>query len=500
MLQRFAFKALRIHVKSYHKKLDKVCADVGNCQENLLDKIISEYSGTQFSHDFGLKRKMNYDDFKRLIPVQTYESLYPYINNERQCKRESLLKSPAIKWERTSGSSGKEKWIPYNKYALRNFQNALFYWLSDLLKAPIPFKTGVVFYSFSPSIKNLESGEISDDSDYLPSLIKTFFSDYFIHRPELKLIRDPSEFRLYLGLLLLSKRDLETIFIWSPSYLLSLLGELESQRDFAMKLLRRDKYQFFTNERKSEVIANWGDYDFLWPQLKFISCWTEATASFFLPQMKKVFPNVVIQGKGLVATEAPMTIPLFGREGSLPLLMDIFFEFKNDNGQILRLHELIVGHTYSIIITNKSGLIRYEIGDYVRVNSYYNRVPLLEFIGRGHLLSDMTGEKLNELQVREILQKYLPASKFAFLNPNLSENPFYELISDYCDNSFLELVETSLLGIYHYKESRRLGQLDKLKLKIVPDVQRAYYDIMLDRGIKYGDIKFNTLVTFNQKK
>ena len=75
----------------------------------------------------------------------------------------------------------------------------------------------------------------------------------------------------------------------------------------------------------------------------------------------KSFPGVYIQGKGLLATEAPMTIPWFQVVGGVPLVEDVYFEFETDSGELLELHELALDHSYEVIISQAAGLCRYRM-------------------------------------------------------------------------------------------------------------------------------------------
>ena len=112
----------------------------------------------------------------------------------------------------------------------------------------------------------------------------------------------------------------------------------------------------------------------------------------------------MVQGKGLLATEAPMTIPLIKAQGCVPVLNEVFFEFEHQ-GNIYHLHELELGKVYSIIISQKGGLYRYRIGDRVRVTHYYLKTPCLEFLGRTETTSDLVGEKLHEDFVQDTLNQ-----------------------------------------------------------------------------------------------
>src|SRR5207253_1141539 len=60
-------------------------------------------------------------------------------------------------------------------------------------------------------------------------------------------------------------------------------------------------------------------WDQLWPALKLLSCWTDGSSGLFVDSLSRRFPGVLLQGKGLLATEAPITIPLIYAPAPVPL-------------------------------------------------------------------------------------------------------------------------------------------------------------------------------------
>ena len=46
----------------------------------------------------------------------------------------------------------------------------------------------------------------------------------------------------------------------------------------------------------------------IWPRLALISCWTDAAAASFLPDLQSLFPGVEIQPKGLLATSSMIIV------------------------------------------------------------------------------------------------------------------------------------------------------------------------------------------------
>lgn len=179
--------------------------------------------------------------------------------------------------------------------------------------------------------------------------------------------------------------------------------------------------------------------------------------------LQQHFPHTLIQGKGLLATEAPMTVTLLGANGCVPMLTEVFFEFEDEAGNIHLVHELELGHTYSVIISQKGGLYRYRMGDRIKPTHYYQATPCLRFLGRHHSTSDMVGEKLTLAFVSQTLtQLDLPDNAFKCLVPCLSPSPHYSLLIDHispCKTHTAQGLDQLLCQSFHYRQARLLGQL-----------------------------------------
>jgi hypothetical protein len=62
-------------------------------------------------------------------------------------------------------------------------------------------------------------------------MLRQSWARSFFMSPALGGILDPSAYRRSLAALLLAEPDLEVVFIWSPTYLLSLLDFVSAERD-----------------------------------------------------------------------------------------------------------------------------------------------------------------------------------------------------------------------------------------------------------------------------
>ena len=88
-----------------------------------------------------------------------------------------------------------------------------------------------------------------------------------------------------------------------------------------------------------------------------------------------------------------------------------FFSFvpeesaSDPHPHVLLAHELELGKLYKVIMTNESGLYRYDINDTVKVNDFYNRTPVIAFVRKTSDVLNITGEKLHVNQFIMTIKK-----------------------------------------------------------------------------------------------
>ena len=157
----------------------------------------------------------------------------------------------------------------------------------------------------------------------------------------------------------------------------------------------------------------------LWPHLRVVSCWSHGQAGIAATDLQRRLPHVSLQPKGLLATEAFVSIP-FGKHHPIAVASH-FLEFADEHGEPRLAHELRLGETYSVIVTTGGGLWRYRLGDSVKVEGFLAATPSLRFIGRGGSVSDLCGEKLAEAFVTRAIEAACAscgfAPRFAMLAP-----------------------------------------------------------------------------------
>jgi hypothetical protein len=438
------------------------------------------------------------------VPIVTYDDLTPWIQPEPggQPDATGLTPEPILFYERTSGSSGPCKWIPYTRSLRRSFSHLFCLWAQDLIHHGPKFTTGQVYACISPQLGS--DASLQDDTDYLEGWLQGLLHPFLVSPKGLSQIRDPQIFQRELCLALLRAEQLETISIWSPSFLQAQLRNIHAQRASLLEALRHQ----IGRERWQILAAPHLDFAQLWPHLKLISCWDRINAADSAQTLRHQFPGVMVQGKGLLATEAPLTWPSIAAQGYLPLLEHIFFEFADTQGNLYPLHELSLGQDYTLILSQTGGLYRYLIGDRVRVSHWYKETPCLEFLGRSAAVSDLVGEKLTEAFVQTVMtQLALVGVGFKSLVPVLphpDQPAHYVLLLDRLPMSnaahlsphqLAHQLEQCLADSYHYRQARQLGQLSAAQVRISPDLPELITQSHTQTGAVWGGVKHPLLAT-----
>jgi hypothetical protein len=335
---------------------------------------------------------------------------------------------------------------------------------------------------------------MEDDAEYLGGIWRYLMAPFFLSPQGLGSIRDPQLFKKRLSESLLLCEDLESVSIWNPSFLTVILDYIEHNAE----TLSDSVGQEMGHERRAALKQSPVDWQKIWPKLKFISAWADANAEPLARKLQERLPHAMVQGKGLLATEAPMTIPMIGVKGGVPLVNEVFLEFQNDKSELLGVHEIELGETYSIVVSQRAGLVRYRMGDQVQVVGQVGNTPTIRFLGRNNRFSDLVGEKLNESFVREVIDDLqIKTASFRTLMPVRSPVDHYVLILDASEQDCSHLsvrLEEGLSKAYHYRHARALGQLGTARVAVLADADQAMAQYHGRAGRSIGDMKQSYLV------
>ncbi|HZC78219.1 MAG TPA: GH3 auxin-responsive promoter family protein, partial [Ktedonobacterales bacterium] len=412
-------------------RFQRALRDPAPVQAAIWQRILRRNAGTDFGtiHDFANIRSL--DEWRQCVPLRDYDEYESWIRQIEAGIENVLTAEPVRFLEPTGGSSGPSKKIPYTGQLMAEFSAATVPWSADLLLHRPRLRNGRAYWAVSPPVAE----GMAHERDTFPAAIRWLLGHTVVGPSRGALAAEPHRWREATLRLLLEARDLAFISVWSPSFLTLLVEGMEAE-DTASR----------------------------WPQLDLISCWTDATSARPLERMRRRFPHVEVQGKGLLATEGIVSVPFLGVPAPAAAVTSHFLEFLDGVNSYL-VHELEVGKQYEVVLTTGGGLYRYRLRDLVRVEGYLHRTPLLRFTGRADGVIDLAGEKLSPAFVEQALARAASALQlsigFAMLAPAAEEPPGYILYADrpHEGRRLAAQLEAELRQSHHYNLCRTLGQL-----------------------------------------
>ena len=513
-----AWQAIADGTREEHQRFLSACADTARTQFECLMDILATNAASEFGKRVGFASLKTIDDFRRRVPLCRYEDLINDIDAQTRGSAQ-LCAEPVRFFERTGGSTGGGKLIPFTASALRGVQRAIEPWLADLVANRPGITQGVSYWSISPAAQvkseTLNGTPIGSASDlaFLRAELQPAFAATLATPADIATLTRIDDWRLLTLLSLLTQENLRLISVWSPSFLGALLEALADHFDVLQSLLRDSSSQAdlppavltllrsatdrrAASERLSLAFAGGRlNTHVLWPRLDTISCWAHGPAAGPARELGALFPDVYLQAKGLLATEGVVSIPLCSVAMPLLAVRSGFFEFIDEHDRCYLAQEVEPGKTYRVVMTTYSGFYRYDLGDTVRAHGCYNGAPLLEFIGRQGVISDICGEKLSDAFVSQCLD-LAGVNGFALLAP---VGHGYCLFVDsqlYANHELAGLasrLESQLADNPQYDYARQLRQLAPLQIVRVIRPAARHTDRQSSLGRRLGDIKPSAL-------
>jgi hypothetical protein len=459
-------------------------------QHTRLQRYLAANARTAFGRTHAFHLIDSYEDFAKRVPLRDYDEFKPWIERIRGGEPNVLTHEPVTHLIPTSGSTGGRKLIPFTRGLQEEFGAAIGPWLVDLLRQTPGIAGGPAYWSVTPMMGGLEKENsavpvgFEADTVYLGGARQRLARAVMAVPDELRLAEDLEVFRYVTLLCLLRLRDLRLISVWHPSFLTLLLaalpacwaeiladirnGRCRHEQSIPPALQKALHLQPLPGRANELQAADPQRPETLWPHLKLISCWGDGPAGLAAASLQKIFPRVTVQPKGLLATEALVSIPFAGWQ---PVAVrSHFFEFLDDAGEIRRAHELGEGQTYEVVVTTAGGLWRYRLQDRVQVTGLLGRTPSLRFVGRTGVVSDLFGEKLSEAFVAEAIRETLALADnppcFALLAPDEDGAGWrYTLYLQGPGPARLaDALDRALRKNPHYAYARDLGQLLPIRL------------------------------------
>jgi hypothetical protein len=513
------------------RAFEQALADPARAQAEALARIARGGAGTAFAREHGLSPQAGVAALRRQVPPRSYDELHPWIERAAGGEPRVLTTAPVLRFQPSSGSAAPSKLIPWTAPYALEVRAAVSAWLSDQLRRWPALLGGQAYWSVSPasSPSPPTAGGIAvgfeDDAAYLGPVARRLATWGLAVPGAVRHLPGLDAWRRRTLLHLLRARQLRLLSVWSPTFLPLLLGPLAGLLEGLAEEIARGTPPCPVPSghgtallpplppdaaRAAEVRRAGPDPLGLWPRLALVSCWTDGPSvqpsAAEAERLEALLPGVPVEGKGLVATEAVVSIP-FGRGRPLAVTSH-FLELETAQGPRL-VHELREGEVGTVLVTTGAGLWRYRLQDRVEVTGFVGRTPTIRFLGKADQVCDRFGEKLHAGHAAALIAalraRFALPEGLAFLAPDEAEAPegaggprrpcyTLHLAAPSVPAALADRLEGLLEENFHYAHCVRLGQLAPARVfRVEGDGLSAFYAACAARGQRLGDVKPSAL-------
>ena len=474
------------------------CCDERIREDVWLIDCLRRNAETEYGRKYDFAHIHNEKEYRTMLPMVTYEDLEPEIQRIFRGEHNVLFAGSPIAFERTGGSSGGAKLIPYSPESLKDFRRALLPWLGSLVDSYS--LSGSAYMAISPATRALESSSSGipvglPDGAYLGRDVSDAFAALSAVPLSVGAISSFEDWQLATLYYLIRADNLEMISVWSPTFMLVLLDSITIRRHELTRLFQRGGAVGGRNVQPCALSsARLDAYDglnttALWPHLKLLSCWTDGSSAAYAERLAEYMPQSRMQGKGLLLTEGAVTVP-DAAGFPVPVRGSGYFEFLDDAGRSRTSTELEPGASYETVLTTSGGLYRYRAGDVVRCCGHSGGFPVLRFLGRCGVFSDLVGEKLSDAFAADCLAR---VGRQGVLMPSPQAAGYLLIADNEWEPSDLLRMEEALCRNPQYAYARKVGQLAALRFLRVPDMVSRFAESSVKKGRLVGDIKMPAL-------
>lgn len=519
-------------------------SSVQQTQARLLQRLVEDNRQTWFGQQHRFSAISSVEAFQDAVSISNFDDYREAVNRIAEGESRVLTAERVELLEPTGGSSRGEKLIPYTASLRRAFQRAIKVWIWDLYSTRSAIRQGTAYWSISPlaSLPRKTSGGIpigfDEDAAYLGRFEKILVERTMAVPSALALAPDIASCRYATLFFLLRDPRLSLISVWSPTFLTELLKFLWANwedlcRDVELGTIssptsthqsfpcgRQFKPQPERAQALRELLGNSHSIAdcirTIWPKLRLVSCWADGPSSTYANNLRTYLNGVEVQPKGLLATEAFVSIPLVAQAAPALAIRSHFFEFRPvgcsplKSTRLLLAHELEAGRHYEVLVTTQGGLYRHQLHDQVNVVGFFQETPLVQFVGKTDATSDLVGEKLNAAHVDSALQSAFReldiAPQFAQLIADKANAKYVLLLFDPSLNSRPKIIEqlcrsldAGLCSNSAYLYARRLDQLKAPSVELLEEakVEAMVTEFVTARSVagqRLGDIKTTSLI------
>ena len=338
------------------KEIDLYETNSATIQEKVFRRLIHEAAQTEWGRKYDYKTIKSYDEYKKRVPIQTYDDIKPYVERLR-AGEENIIWPSKIQWfAKSSGTTNdKSKFLPVSREALTD----------------IHYRGGIdcvaLYLRMNPESRFFSGKGLILGGSHSPNL-----------NSKHSLVGD-------LSAILIQNVSPLVNFIRVPSKKIALMSEWESKIEMIAQST------LHTNVTNLSGVPSWmlvvikrilaitgkNTLEEVWPNLEVFFHGGVSFAPYreqyrqVIQSDKMHYVETYNASEGFFGVQNDLSDP------SMLLMIDygIFYEFipldemDKENPKTFCLEEVELNKNYAMVISTSCGLWRYMIGDTVRFTS-----------------------------------------------------------------------------------------------------------------------------------
>lgn len=524
-------------------RLEKAAGNADAVQTKFLLDWLNENQNTEFGRRYDFAQINSPREYQSKVPLSGYGDYAHDIERIIDGERNILTARDAVYFCISSGTVSDEKYIPLTEYDL---------------EAHYTFMYGAVFGQIQAYYRELSEKDIFGKIFQIGEFAKTYMpdgrmngirsscvyqwldenggfdtSDYCV--PREILFPDTLEDQLYVKVrFALAERNITAIhgvFInriaGMVEYILRnwemLLSDIEcgavsveiseKQRNYITEKLPPDPGR--ARELRSiprEDLPD-GIIKKIWKNMKYILAIGGDSFFYYTGKMRGYAGEIPLHYFVYAASEGVFGLAenVGAADRYMLLPESVFFEFLPVGGEDrpLLMDEVKVGERYEVVVTNRSGLYRYRLGDVIRVVGMHGKAPVVKFCYRRNQIINIAGEKSNQQQFDTAIRQFAELAGTEVVGYCVRED-FAGIAPGYLFYMECGNVPRNAAGIFEkcmceanpeYRACRNMGEIEPLRIAYLRKGSFKRYEQMLaESGKAMAQSKMPHFLNTDEKK
>lgn len=525
------------------ERLEASVKNADTAQKKFLLDWLNENKNTEFGKRYSFAQISSTREYQNKIPLSTYEDYARDIERIIDGEKNILTAHDAVYFCISSGTVGDEKYIPLTEYDL---------------EAHYTFMYGAVFGQIREYYRDMDETEIFGKIFQIGEFAKTHMPDGRMNgirsgcvyqwldgngefdasdycAPKEILFPDTLEDQLYIKVrFALAERNITAIhgvFInriagvieyilrnWEAllndiEYGTVSVGIPEKQRKYIAEKLPPNPQR--AKELRSIPRENLhkGIIKKIWENVKYILAIGGGSFFYYTEKMRGYAGDVPLHFFVYAASEGVFGLAenVDAADRYMLLPESVFFEFipvDGDNTPLL-MGNVKIGEKYELVVTNRSGLYRYRLGDVVRVVGMHGKVPVVKFCYRRNQIINIAGEKSNQQQFDAAIKQFAELVRTEVRGYCVSED-FSGIAPRYLFYMECENIPENADGIFEkcmceanpeYRSCLNMREIESLHIEYLREGSFKRYEQMLaERGKQMAQSKMPHFLNTEEKK